>query len=116
MIALLIVCHLIGDFLLQNHWMQRKSQSPYVCTVHVCLYSWPFMILGIVHPHIIPPWALGLILIQHWLQDRFALHLKWMKLYGQTPPEQWPMGPLLVDQAMHIAFLGLIGYLIDPVL
>ncbi len=116
MIALLIACHLIGDFLLQNHWMQRKSQSSWVCTIHVFAYSAPFSTLSLLPHHWIPHWAYLAILIQHWLQDRFALHLKWMKLYGQSTPEQWPLGPLFVDQAMHIAFLGLIGYIIDPTL
>ena len=110
MIGLLLVAHMIGDFVLQNHWMQRKSQSSFVCTVHVAAYSLPFIALVV--------WAglrweaLVAILVQHWLQDRFALHLKWMKLYRQTPADMWPTGPLCVDQAWHVAFLGLISILI----
>ncbi len=111
MIALLLVAHAIGDFLLQNHWMQTKSKSSWVCTVHVAHYSLPFIVLTQVAG--LPAWAWLAIMIQHWLQDRFALHLRWMKFYKQTPPELWPAGPLFVDQAWHIAFLGLVGFVVE---
>lgn len=110
-IALLLVAHAIGDFLLQNHWMQSKSKNSFVCSVHVLVYSLPFLVLVMVAG--LPVWSYWMILAQHWLQDRFALHLRWMRLYRQTPPELWPAGPLFVDQAWHIAFLGLIGFVVD---
>ena len=107
MIALLIAAHAFGDFPLQNHWMQTKSKNSWVCTVHVAAYSLPFLALVLWAG--LPLWAFAAIITQHGLQDRFALHLKWMKLYRQTPPDMWPVGPLCMDQAWHIAFLGLIG-------
>lgn len=107
MIALLIAAHAFGDFPLQNHWMQTKSKNSWACTVHVAAYSLPFLALVLWAG--LPLWAFAAIITQHWLQDRFALHLKWMKLYRQTPPEMWPVGPLCMDQAWHIAFIGLIG-------
>ena len=109
MIALLIAAHAFGDFPLQNHWMQRKSQSSFVCSVHVAAYSLPFLALVVWCG--LPWWAFAAIITQHWLQDRFALHMKWMRFYRQTPPDKWPVGPLCMDQAWHIAFLGLVGAL-----
>lgn len=105
MLTRLIICHLVGDFLLQNHWMQRKASSSFVCTVHVLAYAIPFVVsaaLGLV-----PWWILPLILAQHWLQDRYALHTCWMEAYQQTPPDKWPIGPLIIDQVFHIAFIAL---------
>lgn len=99
MLAELIVAHLVGDFILQNHWMQRKAVSSWVCTVHVACYSIPFWLLGL------SPWLILAILTEHWLQDRFALHLRWMKLYRQTTPDKWPVGPLCIDQAFHAGFI-----------
>jgi hypothetical protein len=107
MIGLLIAAHLFGDFPLQNHWMQAKSRSSFVCTVHVAAYMTGFIALACLG--ILPVWALPLIAAQHWLQDRFALHTRWMKIYRQTPPDLWPVGPLCMDQAWHIAFLGLVS-------
>lgn len=110
MIGLLIAAHAFGDFPLQNDWMQSKSRNSWVCTVHVAAYSLPFLVL--VQFAGLPWWALAAIVVEHWLQDRFALHLKWMRFYKQTPPDKWPVGPLCMDQAWHISFLGLISLLI----
>jgi len=107
LLSYLIIAHLIGDFLLQNHWMQAKSKNSIVCSVHVAFYSLPFWVL--VWRGYLPCWAIGAILCQHWFQDRFALHLRWMKLYRQSPPEMWTVGPLCIDQSMHLAFVGLIA-------
>ena len=103
----LVAAHLAGDFLLQNHWMQAKGKSSFVCTVHVAAYSLPFWYL--VWRGWLPAWALGVILAEHWLQDRLGLHLRWMKLYKQSPPELWPVGPLCIDQAMHLVFMAIVS-------
>lgn len=105
MLAYLIIAHLVGDFLLQNDYMQAKSRNSYICTLHVACYSVPFWGIGL------PWWAYPAIMIQHWLQDRFALHLKWMKLYKQTPPDKWTVGPLCMDQSFHLAFIALVCWL-----
>lgn len=111
LLAQLIVCHLIGDFLLQNNWMQAKSRSTFVCTVHVLVYSLPFWAAALYLKMAVLPWMLWAIFAQHWIQDRFQLHMHWMWLYQQTPQDKWPVGPLCVDQAMHIAFIGLVCFL-----
>jgi hypothetical protein len=103
---LLIGAHLFGDFPLQNHWMQAKAKSSFVCSVHVLCYSLPWLALAI--GGVISWLAFGLIIGQHWLQDRFALHTRWMKLYKQTPPEMWPVGPLCMDQAWHLSWIAFV--------
>lgn len=109
MLAQLVCAHLFGDFVLQNNWMQAKSRSSFVCTVHVFLYAVPF--LFVLAQGRLPVWCLLAILIQHWFQDRFSLHLKWMNFHRQTSPDKWPTGPLCVDQAMHISFIWLVWLL-----
>jgi len=103
MLSYLIAAHLFGDFPLQNHWMQRKAQSSFVCTVHVLCYSLPFW--GLVALGIVPGWLVVVLLVEHWFQDRFGLHIKWMKFYRQTTPDKWPVGPLCMDQAWHVSFI-----------
>jgi hypothetical protein len=107
MLALAIIsAHLVGDFLLQNHWMQQKSKSSFVCSVHVACYSLPWLVALALTP--LAWWQFALIIAEHWLQDRFGLHLKWMKLYKQTTPDLWPVGPLCMDQSMHIAWIAIV--------
>lgn len=106
----LICAHLVGDFALQNHWMaNNKASDGAVCFIHVMVYGIPMTLVLLVNGHLglTPCFVLWLIQLQHFLQDRYQLHLKWMKFYRQTEPERWPTGPLCVDQAWHIAFLWL---------
>lgn len=107
MLAYLIAAHLVGDFLLQNEYMQAKAKCPWTCTYHVLMYSIPFLLLIYLDRLSIP--MLELILFQHWFQDRYSWHLKWMEFFKQTPVQKWPVGPLCVDQAMHIGFMWLLS-------
>lgn len=104
MISVLLICHLIGDFILQNHWMQAKDRDSWVCGVHIAAYSLPFWVVCIFGS--LPAWFVVVVLIQHGLQDRFALHRRWMAFFRQTPADKWPVGPLCLDQAWHLGFMG----------
>lgn len=105
----LICAHLIGDFILQNERMAKfKAQDSAVCIFHVTIYALPFLIVRWIGCPDAPLWIFYAILIQHYFQDRYQLHLKWMTLYPQTPPDKWPTGPLCVDQAFHIGFIWIL--------
>jgi hypothetical protein len=102
----LMAAHVVGDFCLQNDWMSsRKASLHHVCLIHVAAYSLPFLLLIPRGLELLPLLA---ILGQHYAQDRYGLHLRWMRFYGQTPPERWSVGPLCVDQAMHIGWIALV--------
>lgn len=106
MLALLFAAHLLGDFLLQNDWMQSKAHSSFVCGVHVAFYSLGFAALAAFG---LLPWlAFWLIIVEHFAQDRFELHVRWMEFYGHTPPDAWPVGRLCVDQSMHLVFIAIV--------
>lgn len=45
----IIVCHLIGDYLLQSDWMaQNKTKNDLPAMVHAVLYTMPFWLFGMV--------------------------------------------------------------------
>lgn len=98
-----IYAHLLGDFVFQNDWMQRKSKSSLHCTAHVLMYMLPYLLTYL------SVWQLLLIGVQHWLQDRFDLAAVWQREWRQSPPDKWPQGRLLVDQTFHIIFVALIA-------
>jgi hypothetical protein len=99
--------HLIGDFVLQDDDMAKlKSTNSCACLWHVVNYGIPWSFLLLFDR--IASVAMLAILAQHFVQDRFALHLHWMRRYGQTPPDQWPVGPMCVDQALHVAWMALV--------
>jgi len=63
-----ILAHLIGDYLLQSHWMAtEKTKQTLAAVVHVLCYSLPFILLA-------PTWgALNFIFITHFIIDRWRL-------------------------------------------
>jgi hypothetical protein len=95
-----ILAHFIGDFLLQNAWMQKKTKSSWHCLVHVLVYSVPFTFTGLSHGVVL------LILVQHFLQDRMGWAAAWQRFIRQTPG--WETGRLIVDQVLHISFICLV--------
>jgi len=100
-----LIAHLIGDFLLQNHWMQGKTKAWWPCAVHVAVYMVPWVFVGL------PVWALVAIAVQHALQDRYRIAGAWSRLIRQTPADVWPQGPLWIDQSMHAAWCALVIWL-----
>jgi len=100
-----IYAHLIGDFILQNDWMQRKGESSLHCSVHVATYLVPFAFTGLTW------WQVALIGVQHWLQDRFNGAALWQRLWRQTPADKWPQGRLWVDQIIHVLWMAAVASL-----
>lgn len=63
-----IVCHLIGDWVLQSDYQARyKTKSTFVCLFHCFLYTLPFLFLTR------ELWALGAIMASHFVIDRIYL-------------------------------------------
>ena len=97
------VAHLIGDFILQNDWMARgKKSSSLVCLVHVATYILPFLLCSLA------AWQLALIALQHFVQDRSAFVLWWLRVWKRVPSEHHKGIALFVDQAFHAAWLWIV--------
>lgn len=71
-----IVAHLVGDYLLQSHWMaQEKTKQSFAAAVHAMSYTLPFLFLTWSLP------ALAVIVGTHFVIDRFRLarYVVWFK-------------------------------------
>jgi purine-cytosine permease-like protein len=78
-----IVAHLVGDYILQSHWMAtEKTRSHVAAGVHALTYTLPFLLVTWSVP------ALAVILITHFFIDRYRLArvLVWAKNWP------WPGG------------------------
>jgi hypothetical protein len=72
-----ILCHLFGDYVLQNQWMaNNKTKSHLAALVHVTLYTLPFLFLT---SNI---WSLAIISTTHFLIDRYRLVTHWTRFWG----------------------------------
>lgn len=103
-----LLCHLIGDYILQPHWMANKKTSDLgVALMHGVLYSIPFMFLtNNLSAYLI-------IVLTHTVIDRYRLanciaKIKnniWNTPNGypeETPPwvSVWLM--IITDNTMHM--------------
>lgn len=71
-----LICHLVGDYLLQSDWMaQEKRRSSVAAGAHALAYTLPFLVLTWSVP------ALAVIAGTHFLIDRFGLarYVVWAK-------------------------------------
>lgn len=120
---LLILGHLIGDYVLQSHAMAvRKTSSWRWAWIHAACYSIPFaVLLGCLH---VPIGSLLLALLiiggTHAIIDRYRLAAVWCRWYGVGFPGLWWRGNgwqdpppflgvwliILVDNTMHLAING----------
>lgn len=76
MIGAIILAHLVGDYLIQTHWMAtQKTSRWWPALVHGFVYTLPFLLITQ------SPWALLVIGGTHAIIDRYRLakYLVWAK-------------------------------------
>lgn len=86
-----ILAHLVGDYLLQSHWMAtEKTKRSLAAAIHAVTYTVPFLFLTL------SPAALAFICGTHFLIDRFRLAriVVWFKngymfVIHPTSPSTW---------------------------
>ena len=103
------IAHLIGDYILQNDWIaSRKKKSSLVCLLHVMLYLIPFLFSSL------PWWKLGLIGLQHFIQDRTNIVVWFIKFKGGQQfclPPMAPWSIIVTDNVIHVVFIALMVWL-----
>lgn len=84
-----LVCHALGDYVLQSDWMAReKTKRWWPALVHACVYAWPFILLA-------PSWTALLVIIgTHAIIDRLRLarYVVWLKnaIGSPNPADRLP--------------------------
>jgi hypothetical protein len=81
-----LILHLFGDYVTQSDWMaQNKTKASFPAFAHALAYSLPFLILTR------SPLALAVILVTHFLIDRFRLarYVVFAKNFIGAPWPKW---------------------------
>jgi hypothetical protein len=84
LIAEVILAHMVGDYLLQSHWMAvEKTKHWWPAIVHGVAYGLPFLLITQ------NVWALLVIVGTHIVIDRYRLarHVTWFK--NQVGPAEF---------------------------
>jgi hypothetical protein len=117
----LLAAHLVGDFLIQTRWQALgKLEDAALRARHVLAYSLPFIPIVVVEARTGSQAlsAFVLLVVLHYVTDshRFTTTpgewLVWHAGLREEPlaPNPWPPLPLLIDQALHVCQLALVGY------
>lgn len=102
----LLILHLIGDFVLQNDWMAEHKtkftrEGFLACFVHCLVYSAPFYSLNFSVEHTF------LVFITHFIIDKFRLAYYWcefMNVGARLENGHWLKTYLIfqVDMCFHL--------------
>lgn len=134
----LLAAHLVGDFVFQTRWQAtEKFTEPWCRLRHATTYALPFIPIAVVFsPRW--EWALNFMIALwffHFLTDSRRFHstlgdwVAWQTMsgaererewsrptyetYGNTsdslPPNPWSGVPIMVDQALHLVQLAVLG-------
>lgn len=86
-----LLCHLVGDYVLQSHVMAtRKTSSWKWAAIHATFYTIPFVGLALL-AGMSPGWvaALAVIAGTHAAIDRLGIAARWCRFYGVGHPGLW---------------------------
>jgi hypothetical protein len=120
----IIMCHMVGDYLLQPNWMaELKTQVWWPAVIHGIVYTLPYLLLTT------NVWALLMISVTHMVIDRYRLvkYIIWLKNqigprqarykfseadgtgYSKYHPPQWMSVWLMIitDNTLHLIINGL---------
>ncbi len=108
---LLLVAHLIGDFLFQTNWMAKnKAHKLLPLIAHTALYTLIVAFIAWLSFGGLPLWGILTIFITHTLLDN-RIFISWwvqsiMKLTGND--SVWLK--IVVDQVFHILVLAIVSF------
>ncbi len=125
-LVVFIVCHLVGDFMLQTDWQARHKHgglgrdpvSRRALLSHVAVYTLVFVpavawiMLTADLSALVGLGLLALVFLPHVVQDDGRVVTWWMRDVKRTEPSAQPGVTIVVDQTMHIVMLFLLAVLI----
>jgi Protein of unknown function (DUF3307) len=121
--AAFVVCHLVGDYLLQTDWqalhkrggLGADRESRRALLSHIVSYTVAFVPVLIWLADEIGAWAVGtaaLIAVPHMVQDDGRLLTLYMVRVKHTTPQANPSVAAAADQALHFVALFLTALLV----
>jgi hypothetical protein len=120
--SVFIVCHLVGDFLLQTDWQARTKygglgadlEARRALFTHVMSYGIVFVPAFVWLAGEIGGWVIGiavLVLVPHLVQDDGRLLHRYARTVKRSSVEQGDLVAVAVDQSFHLLALFAVALL-----
>jgi hypothetical protein len=115
--AVFLVCHLVGDFLLQTDWQAvtkrgglslRNRDARRALFMHVFVYTLvfvPAVIWIATQESALAIGLLAVIFVPHVIQDDTRLLVAWNRAVKRSGPKPGGYVYMAIDQSFHIVFL-----------
>ncbi len=111
--GVLILAHLVGDYVLQTDTMaSKKRMSSWTCAHHCLVYTLAIALIAapmFLSSTVFAAVALATIFITHFLLDRFGLARRWMVSYGRqevfATGALSPWSIIVIDNIFHLLVL-----------
>jgi hypothetical protein len=121
--AAFVVCHLVGDYLLQTDWQALNKRGGLgadpvarrALMMHIASYTLAFVPALIWLADDIGAWAVAtgaLIAVPHWIQDDGRLLHAYVIRVKHTDPARNPSVTAAADQSLHFLALFLTALLV----
>ncbi len=108
----LLVGHLIGDFLFQTNWMAScKVQKRTALLMHATLYTLIVSVFAHVFGRGLSVLGILLVYISHVILDQKVFVKWWVTTVMRTTGEQYDWLHIMVDQIFHIVILIIALYI-----
>lgn len=108
-----LICHLIGDYPLQNSWMALNKEKQWIpATIHGFCYSIPFIIFSFLGHFPLNLLSYTIIVSTHIVIDRYALAKKFGDWWlGDKLPDYMSFWlKVLYDNTLHLTINYLVIY------
>lgn len=109
---ILLIAHLVGDYLLQIGWMAANKTKNWLATLaHSAVYTCTIAVFAALLLKGFSPWGLALVFISHAIIDRRSLTTLWVTTVMNAPDSEKVWLTIVVDQIFHLLVLFAILYL-----
>lgn len=103
---ILLIAHLVGDYLLQIGWMAGNKTKNWLATLtHSAVYTLTVAVLAAFFINGFSPWGFVLIFVSHAIIDRRFITTFWVTTIMTTPESERGWLTIVVDQIFHLLIL-----------
>lgn len=110
---ILLVAHLVGDYLFQTEWMAKNKANHWgALLVHCSVYTAIITLFAFLFiPEGISIWGVVIVFVTHVLLDRQKFVTFWYRHIMQVKDDRSGWLKIIIDQTFHLIVLAVVVWL-----